>query len=96
MSERCLPIVPTSALIIALSAAIPSWAQYPPSQQTQSFTGEVTVTATGVETEVDEAPTAVTVITRDEIDDAQAGSVAEMLRRVPGLTRGRFGRRRAS
>jgi vitamin B12 transporter len=86
MSERCLPVVLASALIIALSAAIPAWAQYPPNQQTQPFTGEVTVTATGVETEVDEAPTAVTVITRDEIDDAQAGSVGEMLRRVPGLT----------
>ncbi len=52
----------------------------------QPFTGEVTVTATGVETDVEEAPTAVTVITRDEIDDAQATSVADMLRRVPGLT----------
>ncbi len=64
-------------------------AQYappPPGVQAQQFAGEVTVTATGVETEVDEAPTAVTVITRDEIDDAQAGSVGEMLRRVPGLT----------
>ncbi len=84
MSERCLFLVQVF-FIIALSAA-QSWAQYPPNQPAQPFTGEVTVTATGVETDVEEAPTAVTVITRDEIDDAQAGSVAEMLRRVPGLT----------
>jgi vitamin B12 transporter len=84
VSERYRSLVQVS-LIIALSAAR-SWAQYPATQTAQPFTGEVTVTATGVETEVEEAPTAVTVITRDEIDDAQAGSVAEMLRRVPGLT----------
>ncbi len=76
------------ATIIALWA-LPAQAQRPPTQPgqpTPSFSDEVTVTATGVETTVDEAPTAVTVVTRDEIDDAQSGSVAEMLRRVPGLT----------
>jgi len=76
------------ATIIVLWA-LPAQAQYPPTQPgqpTPSFSDEVTVTATGVETTVEEAPTAVTVVTRDEIDDAQSGSVAEMLRRVPGLT----------
>lgn len=58
----------------------------PSAQPTGAFSAEVTVTATGVATEVDEAPTAVTVITRDEVDDAQADTVVEMLRRVPGLT----------
>ncbi len=87
MSDRYLAYIShqVSAFIIVLSAAT-SWAQYAPPPTAQPFTGEVTVTATGVETEVEEAPTAVTVITRDEIDDAQTGSVAEMLRRVPGLT----------
>ena len=53
---------------------------------TQPFSGEVTVTATGVPTEVEEAPTAVTVITRKEMDDAQSETVADLLRRVPGMT----------
>jgi vitamin B12 transporter len=76
------------ATIIVLWALPAQAQQLPtqPGQPTPSFSDEVTVTATGVETTVDEAPTAVTVVTRDEIDDAQSGSVAEMLRRVPGLT----------
>jgi len=81
-----------SAFILATTIvfwALPAQGQYPPTQPgqpTPSFSDEVTVTATGVETAVDEAPTAVTVVTRDEIDDAQLGSVADMLRRVPGVT----------
>ncbi len=74
---------------VAVLWALPAQAQYPldqPGQPTPSFSDEVTVTATGVETAVDEAPTAVTVVTRDEMDDAQSGSVAAMLRRVPGVT----------
>ncbi len=74
---------------MAVLWALPAQAQYPldqPGQPTPSFSDEVTVTATGVETAVDEAPTAVTVVTRDEMDDAQSGSVAAMLRRVPGVT----------
>ncbi len=75
------------ATLAAGARTLPAqYAPPPPSVQAQQFSGEVTVTATGVETEVEEAPTAVTVITRDEIDDAQAGSVGELLRRVPGLT----------
>lgn len=89
MSEKPHASVLFFALFALLAVgAQPLSAQYAPPRPTptQPFTGEVTVTATGVETDVDEAPTAVTVITRDEIDDAQAASVAEMLRRVPGLT----------
>jgi vitamin B12 transporter len=78
---------------IVLAAAfglisLPVIAQYQPTPQTPprpSFADEVTVTATGIETEVDEAPTAVTVVTRDEMDDAQVDRVVDMLRRVPGL-----------
>lgn len=84
-SKACHAILITLLLL----GTKPLLAQYAPPRPTPPsppFAGEVTVTATGVETEIDEAPTAVTVITRDEIDDAQDGSVAEMLRRVPGLT----------
>jgi vitamin B12 transporter len=79
----------TTALAVTISlVGLPALAQNPTRPQnpaTPSFSGEVTVTATGVETEVEEAPTAVTVVTRDEMDDAQTDRVVDMLRRVPGL-----------
>jgi len=52
----------------------------------KDFGSEITVTATGVESEVDDAPVATTVITRKQMDDAQSASVTELLRRVPGLS----------
>ncbi len=57
-----------------------------PAQQADVFGDEITVTATGVAETVDEVPVAVTVIDRDEIDDAQADTVAALLTRVPGVT----------
>jgi len=78
----------TIAAVLLVLTALPATAQYqtrPPAPPKPSFSDEVTVTATGIETEVDEAPTAVTVVTRDEMDDAQADRVVDMLRRVPGL-----------
>jgi vitamin B12 transporter len=82
-------IARTITLAVAVGfVGLPATAQYAPNPQQPtkpSFSHEVTVTATGVETEVDEAPTAVTVVTRDESDDAQADRVVDMLRRVPGL-----------
>jgi vitamin B12 transporter len=74
--------------VLLVVSALPAFSQYPTRPQPPpkpSFADEVTVTATGIETEVDEAPTAVTVVTRDEMDDAQADRVVDMLRRVPGL-----------
>jgi vitamin B12 transporter len=68
--------------------ASPTAAQFlttPQNQSQPSFSDEVTVTATGIETEVDEAPSAVTIVTREEMDDAQADRAVDMLRRVPGL-----------
>ena len=56
------------------------------SGQQSVFTDEVTVTATGSERRADEVPLPVTVIGRDEIDDAQEESVVDVLRRVPGVT----------
>ncbi|MCW8985386.1 MAG: hypothetical protein OQK55_08585, partial [Thermoanaerobaculales bacterium] len=74
------------AVVLLAFTALPATAQYqtrPQAQPKPSFSDEVTVTATGIETEVDEAPTAVTVVTRDEMDDALADGVVDMLRRVP-------------
>jgi vitamin B12 transporter len=82
-----LQLISIAAVLLALTA-LPATAQYqqrPPAPPKPSFADEVIVTATGIETEVDEAPTAVTVVTRDEMDDAQADRVVDMLRRVPGL-----------
>jgi vitamin B12 transporter len=49
------------------------------------FSDEITVTATGSEEAVDEVPVPVTVIDRTEIEDSGADTVADLLRRVPGL-----------
>ena len=88
-----VPILSTKTVsvlwLLVLLATSPATAQtlpYPATQGVPSFTDEVTVTATGVETAIEEAPTAVTVISRDEMDDSQSGSIADMLRRVPGVT----------
>jgi vitamin B12 transporter len=74
---------------VLLVGTLPAFAQSPSTQQptpNPSFSDELTVTATGIETEIDEAPNAVTVVTRDEIDDAQADRVVDLLRRVPGVS----------
>jgi vitamin B12 transporter len=86
-TSRSLHLTILFTVVLAVRA-VPAAGQYPsqsPPPPKPSFSDEVTVTATGIETEVDEAPTAVTVVTRDEMDDAQADRVVDMLRRVPGL-----------
>jgi TonB-dependent vitamin B12 receptor len=50
------------------------------------FKNEITVTATGVETETADIPAPITVIDRHEIESALTESVADLLRRVPGVT----------
>jgi vitamin B12 transporter len=75
------------ALATVLTVATVAEAQFapPPAQPEPTFGSEITVTATGVETEEAEVPVATTVITRKQMDDSQAASVTELLRRVPGL-----------
>ncbi len=53
--------------------------------QDSAFSSEITITATGMEEEIEEVPLPITVITEEEIRDAQTESVADILRRVPGL-----------
>ncbi len=50
------------------------------------FEDEIVVTATGKEVPTEDVPAPVTVIDRQEIDDSQADSVSQLLRRVPGIT----------
>ena len=82
------PWIPCSLGAAVCLLALPG----PPALAQQSvFTGTVTVTATGAETPLEEVPLPVTVIDREEIDDSQEESVADLLRRVPGLTVARAG-----
>jgi outer membrane cobalamin receptor len=53
---------------------------------TTIFESEITVTATGTETETEQVPAPTTVVSREEIEDAQVENVADLLRRVPGVT----------
>jgi outer membrane cobalamin receptor len=70
-----------AAVAYAQSSVSPS--QQPPS--TTVFGSEITVTATGTETVTEEVPAPTTVISREEIDNAQVENVADLLRRVPGV-----------
>jgi len=87
MSDRARSLVLLAALLVTVSIS-PAVAQVVPEQQPTEtkFGSEITVTATGVESEVDDVPVATTVITRKQMDDTQDASVSEMLRRVPGLS----------
>ncbi len=69
-------------IVVCLLAAAPASAQQP----LRIFDGVLTVTATGIESEIDEVPLPVTVLEREEIDDSQEETVADLLRRVPGVT----------
>jgi vitamin B12 transporter len=67
--------------MVCLWAISPLMAQQPP----RIFEGVVTVTATGTESPVNDVPLPVTVVERGEIDDSQEESVADLLRRIPGV-----------
>jgi vitamin B12 transporter len=85
MSYRSLALI---ALPLLVLVAEPARAQQfaPQPLPDGAFGSEITVTATGVESEVAEVPVATTVITREQMDDAQSASVSDLLRRVPGVT----------
>lgn len=82
------PIATCTTLCVALascSVLAQQPAQSAPSKQ-PSFGSEITVTATGVESEAEEVPVATTVVTRQQMDDLNSPTAADLLRRVPGLT----------
>ena len=70
------------SFLISLAMVSTGWAVMP---LPTVFTDEVTVTATGSEEPAADVPVPVTVISREEIDDSQEESVADLLRRSPGL-----------
>jgi vitamin B12 transporter len=58
----------------------------PAAAQHAVFSDELIVTATGDERPANDVPLPATVITREEIEDAQEESVADLVRRAPGVT----------
>jgi len=72
--------------VLLLCIACPVRLGYADDGHRTTFHDEVTVTATGHTTAVDDVPAAVTVIRRRQIDDSQSTTVADLLRRTPGLT----------
>jgi len=88
VSHRSRTLTLFASFFMVVSGGTPVIAQVIPQQPPveAEFGSEITVTATGVESEVSEVPVATTVITRKQMDDTQAASVTAMLRRVPGLS----------
>jgi vitamin B12 transporter len=84
MSAR-LTLIASVLLSVALLATAPLVAVDP------VFEDEITVTATGEERPAAELPAAVTVITREDIEDSLTETAADLLRQVPGLTVARSG-----
>jgi vitamin B12 transporter len=79
------PSFPLLATCLAVLVALPCAAASP------TFKEEITVTATGSEEKVSDVPVPVSVISRQEIDDAEADTLALLLRRLPGLGLARSG-----
>lgn len=88
MSHRPTPtgLAVLSAVLFGASTVAAQQFNQQPAPEKKDFGSEITVTATGIESEVDDVPVATTVITRKQMDDAQSASVTELLRRVPGLS----------
>ncbi len=86
----CVMLIPLSTAASVATAQTVSPYSYNP-QPTQVFESEITVTATGVESDTQEVPAPTTVITREEMDDSQVENAADVLRRVPGVTVARSG-----
>lgn len=84
MSRRTVSMVVISLLL--LSAGRVFAGEKAKKQKKKVFTDQVTVTATGEKTPIADVPAAVTVIDRRQMDDAQDDTVADLLRRVPGVT----------
>ena len=73
-------------LALLVLPATPTAAQTASQPYPAAFADDITVTATGVATQAVEVPMPTTVITKQEMEDAQTENVAELLKRVPGLT----------
>jgi len=72
-----------TCIVLALAgAAVPAaLAAAPDESDTQQFT----ITATRIETPVEQVATSTTVISRQQIEESKAGFVSDVLREVPGI-----------
>ena len=70
-----------AGLVLLAAAGFPSVSN----AQDSTFSSEITVTATGTQEGLEDVPLPITVITEEEMENAQTESVADILRRVPGL-----------
>ncbi len=84
------PTSPTRRILVGVAACGVSLTPVAV-RATSTFTDEITVTATGSEEPTCEVPVVVTVIDREEIENSGVDTLADMLRRVPGLTVARSG-----
>jgi vitamin B12 transporter len=84
----------------SLSVSGPAWAQDSGEVAGESLytlndfgarEGQITVTATGSQSEVEDTGQAVTIITRDEIEDVQGADLTRVLERAPGVAISRNG-----
>ena len=88
------------SFVFSLGVSGPVWAQdsgeaagenlYTPSDY-DARDGQITVTATGSQSEVEDTGQAVTIITRDEIEDVQGADLTRVLERAPGVAISRNG-----
>lgn len=80
-----------AAASLALSLAVPAYAQQPQDPGAAARLPEILVTATRIESTLATSPDAITVVRREEIEALQARSVADVLETVPGITISRSG-----
>ncbi len=83
--RRVIPFAFFLATLLAISAGATDEPAGATAEEEATFSEEITVTAIGEPVSTADVPLPVTVISRSEIDDAQADTVGDMLRRVPGV-----------
>src|SRR3990172_1360583 len=89
MSSLSSPGFLVTALLSSLLVQDPSAG--PQASSVPAISQEIVVTASALPEDLDSTPTAVTVVTREEIEDRAARDVADVLREVPGVAIARFG-----
>ncbi len=73
-------------VLCASSGAMPAIAQQPPGSTPSAPVPDIVVSPTRVPTAISRVGSAISVISREEIEKASARDVSDLLRRVPGLT----------
>jgi len=80
-----------AAVSLALALAVPAFAQQPTEPPAAVQVPEILVSATRIESTLATSPDSITVVTREEIDNLQARTVADVLDTVPGVSVSRSG-----